>query len=200
MKRKELDYFHIGPSLGGNQDWFTDPWMKMGGCAAECACDSCIYLTCRKGMEHLYPYDGGHLSRADYVRFAMIMKPYLKPRFSGIDKLPIYTEGFQNYLQDAGAKPIAMKTVAGTADAEECEQAVQEQIDRDLPVQMLLLNLKDKTYEDYEWHWFTLAGYDHQDGKFLVKAITYGKGAWLDFSALWAARADQRGGLVLYEI
>ena len=31
---KELEYFKIGDSYGGNQNWFSDYMMKMGGCAS----------------------------------------------------------------------------------------------------------------------------------------------------------------------
>lgn len=47
--QKELDYFTIEHSYGGNQDWFWDPMMKIGGCAAVTACDSSIYFDCYKG-------------------------------------------------------------------------------------------------------------------------------------------------------
>ena len=30
--RKELAHFHIGEALGGSQEWFLDPFMKLGGC------------------------------------------------------------------------------------------------------------------------------------------------------------------------
>ena len=29
---KELPYFYIGGTPGGNQEWFSDPWMFLGGC------------------------------------------------------------------------------------------------------------------------------------------------------------------------
>lgn len=29
--KKELPYFSIGDSFGGNQDWFRDPMMHLGG-------------------------------------------------------------------------------------------------------------------------------------------------------------------------
>ena len=32
--KKELDYIQVEEALGGNQDWFTAPFMKGGGCAA----------------------------------------------------------------------------------------------------------------------------------------------------------------------
>jgi len=33
--KKELPYFQIGASYGGNQDWFSDYWMREGGCGGE---------------------------------------------------------------------------------------------------------------------------------------------------------------------
>lgn len=101
--KKELTYFRIEGGYGGNQDWFRDPMMHLGGCAAVTACDICIYLALRLGMRELYPFDLKELSRKDYIRFSRIMKPYLRPRMSGIDRLEIYTEGFGAYLNDAFA-------------------------------------------------------------------------------------------------
>ena len=98
--QKELDYFTIEHSYGGNQDWFWDPMMKIGGCAAVTACDSSIYFDCYKGTSGLYPYEKTALTKKDYVKFGMKMKPYLKPRHTGIDSLEIYMEGFGKYLAD----------------------------------------------------------------------------------------------------
>ena len=77
--RKELPYYTIGNSYGGNQDWFHDPMMKLGGCAAATACDLSIYQALHKNRKHLYPL----ISRISIERltfsFAMKMKPYLRP-------------------------------------------------------------------------------------------------------------------------
>ena len=48
--KKELDYISVEGSPGGNQDWFLDPFMKGGGCAAVTACDLCIYFAARRGL------------------------------------------------------------------------------------------------------------------------------------------------------
>ena len=45
IMKKELEYFYIGKAYGGNQEWFFDAMMRIGGCAAVTACDSCIYLS-----------------------------------------------------------------------------------------------------------------------------------------------------------
>lgn len=42
--KKELNYFYMGDSLGGNQEWFSGFMMKKGGCGAETACDISVYL------------------------------------------------------------------------------------------------------------------------------------------------------------
>ena len=42
--KKELTYFNIEGEYGGNQNWFYDPMMRLGGCAAIATCDLCIYL------------------------------------------------------------------------------------------------------------------------------------------------------------
>ena len=36
-EKKELDYFTIDGGVGGNQDWFQNVVMYMGGCAAATA-------------------------------------------------------------------------------------------------------------------------------------------------------------------
>ena len=76
---KELEYFKIGSAYGGCQDWFSDYMMRIGGCGALTACDSCIYFDLYRGTQ-LYPYDVNRLTKADYIRFGIEMKPYLRPR------------------------------------------------------------------------------------------------------------------------
>ena len=58
-----LDYFMIDGEVGGNQDWFRNVVMHIGGCAAATACDCCIYFAKYKGKKNLYPFDAENLSR-----------------------------------------------------------------------------------------------------------------------------------------
>ena len=67
--RRELEHFMIGNSYGGNQDWFRTFMMRLGGCGAETACDSCLYFAIHKGVEGIYPFDHQNLSKHDYVDF-----------------------------------------------------------------------------------------------------------------------------------
>ena len=64
----------------------------------------------------------------------------------------------------------------------------------------LLLHHRNPAFENYEWHWFLLTGYDEKpDGRFMVKAVTYGSYEWLDFTKLWNTGYERKGGLVLLQ-
>ncbi|MBQ6663466.1 MAG: hypothetical protein IJM69_08010 [Firmicutes bacterium] len=225
MQGKGLEHFYIDGGYGGNQDWFFDPMMKLGGCGAETAMDSSIYFTLYRGKD-LYPFDVRDLNRRDYRKFGSIMKPYLSPRRTGIDRLDIYTEGYAAYLADRGERGIAMEEFAGTESAEDAIRVIKAQIAAGLPVPMLMLQHRDKRFSDYVWHWFLLNGWCEDikapapgpagrpgvgcaasnsvspDGekRFYVRTVTYSEWDWFDFRDFWDTGFDRKGGLVLYRL
>ena len=85
-----LDYFMIDGEVGGNQDWFRNVVMHIGGCAAATACDCCIYFAKYKGKKNLYPFDAENLSKEDYIQFSMKMKPYIRPRVGGVKVVDVH--------------------------------------------------------------------------------------------------------------
>ncbi len=196
--RRELSYFSVGGGLGGNQDRLRDPMMRAGGCAAVCACDSCLYFTLYRGAGGLYPGDAGSVTEKDYLAFSSVMKPYLRPRARGIDAPEIYIDGLGAYLRDRGAGGVKMDALPGTETAGAAWRALRGEIDAGLPAPCLILSHADRAFGDYEWHWFMLTGYDGGDGPGLVKAVTYGSARWLPFAPLWNTGKPRRGGLVLY--
>ena len=197
--QKELDYFVIEHSYGGRQDWFWDPAMKIGGCAAVTACDSSIYFDCYKGTTGLYPFEKTALTKKDYVKFGMKMKPYLKPRHTGLNSLDLYIEGYGKYLEDKDCHSIRMRALPGTESAEDAKQALIHQIDAGFPVPCLLLKHENPLFSDYVWHWFLLTGYDTAGDSCMARAVTYGESRWVDMDDLWNTGHAQRGGLILYE-
>lgn len=197
--KKELPHFNIGSSYGGNQEWFDGFMMRVGGCAAETACDLCIYLDLYMGTS-LYPYDKNNISKSDYIKFGSVMKPYLHPRMSGIDKLPIYLDGFGQYLADRGNSHITLSGVQGSAGYSTAEKALISQLDGGIPVPFLLLKHTEPRFKDYEWHWFLLNGYIKSDTNLMVKAVTYSEYEWLDFYELWHTGMDNKGGMITVEI
>lgn len=207
--KRELKYFEIEGNYGGNQEWFTNIVMHIGGCAAATACDSCIYLALRKGMEGLYPYDVRNLTKADYKRFSQVMKPYIRPRVQGVKKLAWFIEGFEAYLRDVnrvrnGQIRIDMKAFSGTHSCEEAGGFVKEQIDKGIPIPCLLLKHQNaKKFKDYIWHWFLLVGYEETEDDILVKTATYGESDIFSLNELWDTGFEEKGGFVclspLYE-
>lgn len=195
----ELNYFHIGKALGGSQDWMRDPWMRLGGCAALAAVDSCIYFTLFCGKKKLCPIDVHRLTKDSYIQFAMIMKPYISPRFSGVSKLELYTEGMSSYLKNRGCMEPLMHPFPMGQPLEQAQQVLLQQIDKGILIPFLLLNHISREWKEYHWHWFMLTGYRWEEDRLMVKAVTYGEGEWLPFATLWDSVHRDNGGMILYE-
>ena len=196
--KKELPHFAVGSDYGGSQDWCTELWMNIGGCAAVAACDSSIFFMLHKGRRELYPYALADISRKDYVDFTDIMKPYLYPREGGVDRLDLYTDGFGRFLRDRGENAISMSPWPGEHDLSETKDTVKKQIDDGWLIPVLTLQHMHPSMREYIWHWYLLNGYDEQGESFFVKAVTFGAWQWLDFGVLWNTGFDRKGGLVLY--
>ncbi len=194
--KKILGYFTINGTPGGNQDWLTEWDMNMGGCAAVTACDTCIFLSMRDEYRNLYPFNPEKLSRADFVRFAAIMKPYLSPRYHGIDFLETYICGFYDYMKKTGNNSLILEGLSGNVNYDLFSEAVISQIDRNLPVPFLLLNHKDKRLDDFEWHWFNLTGYEKSDDDIKILTVTYGEYQWFSLKLIYSTGYERKGGII----
>lgn len=197
MNRKELPYFTIENSYGGCQRWFLDPWMHIGGCGALTMCDLMLYQAVCKGRTDCYPFNPERLSKRDYKKFGMLVKPYLRPRESGIKDLKTFMDGAALYLEDSGIAGFQMEALDGKRPYEEGRDAVTDRIDRDMPVPMLMLKHQDKKFSFFEWHWFLIVGYEERQDDLYVKIATYGSEHWVNFREFWNTGELERGGLVL---
>ena len=224
--RHELAHYNIGEALGGSQDWFMDPFMKLGGCGAVTACDTCIWLAREmEGAQWLYPFAADKITKADFLHFGRMMKPYLRPRAGGINRLELFMRGFRSYLMGREEvarqaelaegnlpvrKSLRMRGLSGSVSADEGWEALVHQLEQGFPVPMLMLRHKDPELKDLVWHWFLLIGCsDEEEDKTgeggnvqttgrKVKVVTYGEWAWIDFDRLWDTGHEMKGGLVLY--
>ncbi len=198
--RKELEHFWIGASYGGNQDWLMDPMMRIGGCAALAACDSAIFFDRMYGTE-MSACDAKRVTREGYTAFAKQMKPYLRPRWMGVNKTEIFTEGFGRYLRDREVSVLSMTSFPGTGDLRSAVSAIKKQIDQGYLIPYLMLQHRD-TYlnREYGWHWFLINGYQEEGGRFSVKAVTYSEWEWIDFEKLWNTGYNEKGGFILYDL
>lgn len=201
MNRNELPYFNIGRSYGGNQRWFLDFWMHIGGCGALTMCDLMIYMATHRGRPECVPFDAAQLKRRTYIRFGMQMKPFLRPRETGIKDLETFIGGAEDYLTSRSIEGITLEGFSGEQSYEAAAKVLKRQIDEGLPVPMLMLKHRDKSFSFFEWHWFLLVGYEDrqtEDGQAVyAKAATYGKEHWLRFDRFWDTGEEERGGLII---
>ncbi len=195
--RKELQYFSIDKSYGGNQSWLRDPMMRLGGCGAATACDSCICLGLLHNKKGLYPYKLDQLSKEDYIRFVMEMKPYLRPRIQGINTLKLFIEGFSQFLADQKEYEVGLEEFSGENSLMKAKEAIRRQIRINLPIPYLLLRHKSQRMKFFVWHWFLIIGYEEFEEEFYVKAVTYGNYHWLSLKELWDTGYKEKGGMVI---
>lgn len=191
----EIDYFTIEGTPGGNQEWCTDFWMHLGGCAALAACDLSICLSRNYDMKSCCPFDTKNMTKRQYVDFSMVMKPYIHPRMGGVTKLSIFTEGYGRYLKDRGYE-VEFETCPGEQSFEEARSFIKNALKKNLPVPFLLLRHRDKSFKDLNWHWFMITGYDVKCGRSILKYHTYGEELEVDFYQLWTTGMDHKGGMV----
>ena len=198
-RKKILDYFTIDGTPGGNQEWLPEWDMNMGGCAAVTACDTCIFLSrldnCSK-FRSLYPFDPKNLSRMDFVKFASVMKPFLTPRYHGIDFLETYICGFYDYMKKVKNNSLILEGISGNVDYETFSSTIINQIDRNFPVPFLLLNHHDIKLDDFEWHWFNLAGYEEIENDVNVLTVTYAEYQWFSLKNLHDTHNTRKGGII----
>ena len=194
--KKVLEYFTIEGTPGGNQDWLIEWDMNRGGCAAVTACDLCMLLSGRERFRKLYPFDANHISRDDFIRFASIMKPYLSPRYHGIDFLETYICGLKDYLRSVNSNELIIEGLSGNVSLEIFSKAIVNQINDNFPVPFLLLNHRDPELEDFFWHWFNLAGYEETEKGINVLTVTYGEYKWFSLKRLWDTGNRRKGGII----
>ena len=198
--KKELPHFQINRYYGGSQSWLMDPWMRLGGCGALAAVDSCIFLAKYHKIKALYP-DIQHLNKSAYCSFAMEMKPYLRPRYQGINKLDLYMDGFRKFLEEKRIHNLQMEGYSMGSSKEMAFQVLKERIDKNILVPVLLLNPVSKEWKEYQWHWFLLNAYQvTEQGIHQVKAVTYGTYEWLSWDGFWDEHDESNGGMILYSL
>ena len=195
--RKIIDYFTIDGAPGGNQDDLTEWDMNKGGCGAVTACDVCMLLAGRADkFTRLYPFNPHNISREDFKTFAHMMKPYLSPRYHGIDFLETYICGFYDYMNSVKTPALTLEGLSGSVDYDTFADAITDQLERDLPVPYLMLMHHDKALDDFNWHWFNLAGYEQTETGLNVMTVTYGEYLWFSLRNMWNTGHARKGGII----
>lgn len=194
---KELDFYYIDNKFyGGNQEWADHYMMRLGGCSTVCACDVCIYLAKKfPTLKNLYPYDPFFVSKNDFMQFFKIMYKYVYPGIMGLASLVKFEKKLHNYLITTDTS-THLTSFAGTNSVNEAKLWIKKKINQNLPIMYLNLSHKDPELKDFDWHWFTVTGYNEIDTNFFIKTATYGEMYILNLAQLWDSGYEQKGGLV----
>lgn len=200
MERTQLDFFWIdGKYYGGDQKWHSRFLMNIGGCSAVSACEVCIYLAkTMPELRALYPFDPENVTRDDFLKFFEIMFEYIYPGMGGLTSINKFARMLGRYAETTGAK-TKISTLSGSAPYAEAEAFAMHAIDAGLPVMYLLLSHSDLKFDEYEWHWFTLTGYEKTEAGMDVTFATWGKQHRFSLKKAWDTGKVWRGGMVCME-
>lgn len=194
---KELDFFKIdGIYYGGDQNWHTHPLMKLGGCSAVCACEQCITAARNfPALSGLYPYNPLYVTKTDFLKFFEQMFAYIHPGIGGLTSIDKLERMFLKYAHSAGVS-LSFEKLNGHAEYESAAEFVKGAIDDEVPVMYLMLKHADIAFDEYEWHWFNLTGYQIKAGNMNVSFATWGKRHDFDFAKAWNTGKFWRGGML----
>ena len=198
--KQELEYFHVGRRIGGNQDIIIDPVLHYAGCAAIAASESSIFFALHFNRTKLCPNVKERWGYFEYLRFLKQMKPFLYPREGGISRLDLFVEGYSKYLAQVGETGLAMTEFSACREEREAREAIRGQIDRGYLIPFLLLKTQHKCLKDFFWHWFLLTGYEEEGEEFRVRLTSYGEHKWFDLRTLWDTGFEEKGGMILYNL
>lgn len=195
--KKELDFLKIdGTYYGGDQNWHTHHMMKLGGCSAICACEQCIQaarsFAC---LRALYPYDPLHVTKENFLRFFETMFQYIHPGIGGLTSIEKFERMFRRYTESAGVA-VELEKLDGHADIQEAKKFVKNAIDDGVPVMYLMLKHADPVFDEFEWHWFNLTGYETSEDAMQTTFATWGKKCSFDFVRAWDTGKFFRGGML----
>lgn len=190
-----VPYFKIGNTPGGNQDWFVDWWMHIGGCGALAACDLCLCLAKNYGFQDLIPFSTEHLTQSMYLDLGMKMKPYIRPRMGGVSKLSFFTKGLEKYMKDRGYQ-VKFDLCPGENDVEEAMDFIKNHLKENMPVACLLLRHRNVKFKDIIWHWFMITGYEIREDDMILTYHTYGHIHKISLKEMWNTGFRKKGGFV----
>lgn len=195
--KKELDFLKIDDVYyGGDQNWHTRFMMKLGGCSAVCACEQCIQAAKTfPELRGLYPYDPHRVTKEDFLKFFELMFRYIYPGVGGLTSIHKFEKMFGNYIKTTGVN-VRLQKLDGHANFEDAKKFVVETIDQGLPVMYLMLKHSDIAFDEFEWHWFNLTGYEICELGIEAIFATWGRRCSFDFEKAWDTRKVKRGGIL----
>jgi hypothetical protein len=194
---RELPFLRIENRYGGDQSRFRHTMMRRGGCSTVCACHAAACLAARDPARRaLCPFPGLQVAEEAFLRFAEDMFVYVHPGFRGMPRTSLFESAFSRYAASRGVV-VRFDDLQGDSPFEAAARFVRGHIDEGLTVQFLLLKHRLPEFSDMEWHWFTLTGYEENDGEMTVVYSDEGDRRTADLALLWDTGQCERGGMLV---
>lgn len=196
VEKYEVPFVRVdGRYYGGNQEWSPNWLTRLGGCSTVTACEISICMARHGVGEALYPYDPYHVTMSQFLDFLQNVFTFVRPGVCGLTSLEQYAQEFDAYATTRNVR-LAAECLHGEEPVADAQHFVQSGLQHGIPLACLVLNHKDRSFKDVEWHWFCVTGWEREADQFRLIVGTYGNRYVLDLNRLWDTGHRQKGGLV----
>ena len=126
------------------------------------------------------------------------MFQYLHPGIGGLTSIDKFERMLGKYIMTTGTQ-MGMQKVYGRESYETAKNFFISSIDNGIPVMFLMLKHADPAFDEYEWHWFNLTGYEiTAEGRLNAIFATWGSRHVFDFQRAWETGRYWKGGMVAF--
>ena len=199
---------------GGDQAWFKTRVGRYSGCGAVAAADIFAYLALQNpAMKSLFENDSPEISVDAFLAHMDAVIKFVAPLsipgtdipYGGLTSLPKFARNCEEYASSRGI--IAKCSFFSGADTgfERTVEIVSEQLSRDNPVALLIMqNRKMKKIQytdaygrpaesDMRFHWVAITALRKTPDKATIEVSSEGGRATLDFGDVWIGRESVLG-------
>ncbi|MDF2609684.1 MAG: hypothetical protein K0R92_1158 [Lachnospiraceae bacterium] len=165
---KELNFpviYHndIKIGYGGNQDWFQGKWQRKAGCGSTSGTNIVAYYAANiQTMKHIYKGNTESFNQAEFVNAMEEMYGYMTPGPFGFPYVKKFADQFVIFCKDRGIT-LRPHILEKYKTKEEAFDFVKNNIDKQIPIALLILFHRAPELREDNWHWVTITGYEQEN-------------------------------------
>jgi hypothetical protein len=208
---------------GGDQAWFKTRVGRYSGCGSVAAADMFAYIAMRNpSYTRLFENDSQDISVDTFLKHMDAVIKYVSPLsvpgldipYGGLTSLPKFARNCEDFAASRGVALKARYISGEDATAEQAAAVIAEQLSRDNPLALLIMQnrkmrkikytdaLGNPAESDMRFHWVAVTSMAKTPGGTTIEVSSEGGRATLDFGDVWDKSESVFGihGIVYFEL
>lgn len=156
---------------GGNQDWFPGKWQRKAGCGSTSGANIAAYYAANcNDMVNIYTGDITHFDQNEYIKEMEEMYKYMTPGPFGYPYVSKFAEQFVLFCKERGIS-LTSHIYEKFKSTEGAYEFVKENIQKEIPIALLILFHRAPELKEDNWHWITITGYEEDENGLETSSI-----------------------------